>query len=186
MDGMLVVKNEDQVIWSSCTDVDSQTKFAVSNNGVATIKDKKGKEIWSSSNTNTISTSTIEAIEILNNQCPEISPTTFVPGLLVVNENGLVLSKSFKSKQIDRSDAKVKYGDGSLSEQQLHVNPDAGTTFKASDGGFLYVSNSEDQRNKIGGVGAIRFSRKGGIVDYRMILTGTTANCGGNKIGWNT
>ena len=143
MDGMLVVKNEDQVIWSSCTDVDSQTKFAVSNNGVATIKDKKGKEIWSSSNTNTISTSTIEAMEILNNQCPGIPSTTFVPGFLVVNENGLVLSKGLKSKQIARSDAKVKYGDGSLSDQQSHVNPDAGATLKASDGGFVYVSNSE-------------------------------------------
>ena len=181
MDGNLVVKNENQALWSSRTDVDSETRFAVSNNGIATIKDKMGRVIWSSSNTNTISTSTIEAMEILNNQRPGISPTTFVPGLLVVNENGLVLSKGLKSKRIARSGAKVKYGDGSLSEKQFHVNPDAGATFKASDGGFVYVSNSEDRRNKMGGVGAIRFDRKGEIVDYRMILTGTTANCGGGR-----
>ena len=38
----------------------------------------------------------------------------------------------------------------------------------------------------MGGVDAIQFDRKGNIVDYRMILTETTANCGGSKISWNT
>ena len=99
-----------------------------------------------------------------------------------MNENGLVLSKGLKSKRIAKTGTNVIYGNGSLSAQKFHIYP----TFKASDGGFVYVSNSEDRRNKMGGVGIIRFNRKGDIVDYKMILTETTANCGGVKTSWNT
>ena len=179
MDGNLVVKNKNDVAWKSRTVSNGQTKFNLSNDGVATIKDKKGKVLWSSSGVAT--PPKVEAVENLSRQSPGIKTTTFVPGHLVVDKNGLILSKGLKSKRIAKSGAKVQYRDGSLSAQKFHIYPDAGATFEADDGGFVYVSNSEDRKNKKGGVGAIRFDRKGAIVDYRMILTGTTANCGGGK-----
>ena len=199
MDGNIVVRNQNNVAWNSHTDVNAQIMFLLLNDGVATMKDKTRKVIWSSpkqnppitvimssKTSNAASPPTVDSGENWNKRIPQATPVTFVPGLLVVNENGLVLSKGLKSKGIAKNGTKVKYGNGSLSAQKFHIYTDAGAIFKASDGGFIYVSNSEDQRKGKGGVGIIRFNRKGNIVDYKMILTGTMANCGGSKTSWNT
>ena len=37
-----------------------------------------------------------------------------------------------------------------------------------------------------GGVGSITFDCRGEVIDYRMVLNGTTANCGGGRTPWNT
>jgi len=117
---------------------------------------------------------------------PIVSKHPYIPGILTVNENGLVLSKGLTSRKIAQSGQKVTYHNGKKSSRAFHVLPDAGAAFPAPDGGFVYVTNSEDRRSNKGGVGAIRFDKNGNVVDYRMILTGTTANCGGGKTPWNT
>lgn len=46
------------------------------------------------------------------------------------------------------------------------------------------MSNSEDRDNGQGGVGSFTFNKDGEIIDYRIILDRTTANCGGGATPW--
>lgn len=66
-----------------------------------------------------------------------------------------------------------------------HSAPDGGACFTTHDEGWVYVSNSEIDKNG-GGVSAIRFDNKGEIVDAYSILTNTSRNCAGGKTPWNT
>jgi uncharacterized protein len=60
-------------------------------------------------------------------------------------------------------------------------------TRSENEGGWIYVSNSEVQRPwGMGGVGALTFDKNGVVMDYRMVLKNTTANCGGGRTKWNT
>ncbi|MDA0788540.1 MAG: DUF839 domain-containing protein [Proteobacteria bacterium] len=70
------------------------------------------------------------------------------------------------------------------SDYVWHVLPDGGGCFATPDGGWVYVSNSEISHT--GGVGAIRFSAAGEIVDAYPILQGTSKNCAGGKTPWQT
>jgi uncharacterized protein len=104
-----------------------------------------------------------------------------------VKENGLLLSTGLKSRIIAKKGQVVQYGRGQ-SNAKFHVDPDAGATFPDPDqnneGGWIYVSNSETRKTHTGGVGAITFNKDGGIIDYRMVLSNTRANCGGGKTPW--
>ncbi|MDT8364513.1 MAG: DUF839 domain-containing protein [Nitrosomonas sp.] len=76
------------------------------------------------------------------------------------------------------------------SEQNLfgyrwHGAPDGGATFRTSDGGWIYVSNSELKTSK-GGAGALRFNRQSAMIDAYPILEGTTNNCAGGATPWQT
>lgn len=116
--------------------------------------------------------------------------SAFVPGALTNYENGLLLSMGLTSRIIGVSGVNVTYSDGSLSEIPVHVRPDFGAAFVDSRpdnvGGWIYVSNSEHKSTGKGGVGAFTFNNYGELTDYRMILNGTTSNCGGGKTPWNT
>ena len=48
---------------------------------------------------------------------------------------------------------------------------------------WIYVSNVEE---RVGGVGAITFNADGEVINYDMILEGTSQNCGGGKTYWGT
>jgi hypothetical protein len=66
-----------------------------------------------------------------------------------------------------------------------HANPDGGATFATSDGGWIYVSNSEVGTGG-GGAGMLRFSSTGQVVEARRILSGTSTNCAGGPTPWGT
>jgi secreted PhoX family phosphatase len=66
-----------------------------------------------------------------------------------------------------------------------HGWPDGGATFATTDGGWVYVSNSELDSNR-GGASALRFGRQGRIVDAYRILGGTERNCAGGATTWGT
>lgn len=90
------------------------------------------------------------------------------------------MPEGFRSRVVARSSQPV-----GRSNYIWHGAPDGGAVFSAEDGGWVYVSNSElnDQQ---GGVGALRFSAQGEVVDAYSILSDTTRNCAGGATPWGT
>jgi len=66
-----------------------------------------------------------------------------------------------------------------------HGAPDGGATFALADGGWVYVSNSEIGGGG-GGVGALRFDRRGRLTDAYSICSGTSRNCAGGATPWGS
>ncbi|CAB9507191.1 osmC-like protein [Seminavis robusta] len=110
---------------------------------------------------------------------------TFKIGLINKIENGLLLSEGLKSHVIAESGRKVRYYNQEQSSSVFHDWPDGGDVFvdtrPENPGGWVLISNSEEDREGQGGVGAITFDASGNVIDYRMVLTGTTMNCNGGK-----
>lgn len=115
---------------------------------------------------------------------------TYIPGNLTRMQNNLLLSEGLDARIIAQTGKPVEYVDGSSSDINFHVLPDAGATFPDTrwwnDGGWIYVSNSEAKNENEGGVGAITFDKHGSVVHYRMVLENTYMNCGGGRTPWNT
>ena len=114
-------------------------------------------------------------------------PKAYQPGHLLTTKNGLLLSagldcrvlatKGLKVKQLNKDKTKVLY----KSMRNFHSSPDFGATFPTDNGGWVYVSNSEVNKGG-GGVGALKFDKNGNVIDYRMLLKGTSMNCGGGEL----
>jgi len=126
---------------------------------------------------------------------PTVGPTTTIlaykPGLINTIENGLHLSEGLTSRVIAISGQKVSYANGETSNLTFHEWPDGGEVFPDqrpdNEGGWILVSNSEEDQVGKGGVGAITFDSQGNVTNYQMILTGTLMNCNGGKTffgGW--
>ena len=94
--------------------------------------------------------------------------------------NGVRLPAGFRARVIARTREHVVAG----KEYVWHASPDGGATFETEDGGWIYVSNSEETRG--GGAGAVRFDRTGAIVDGYAILSNTSTNCAGGPTPWST
>jgi hypothetical protein len=114
---------------------------------------------------------------------------TFEPGELRLSDTGLLLSKGLQARIFARSNTNAVYRNGTESSRRCHHNPDGAAVFEdrrpANPGGWIYVSNSEDTTQaRRGGVGAFTFDNDGGLLDYRMILEGTEANCNGGATSW--
>ena len=101
--------------------------------------------------------------------------------LLKPDQNNLMLMKGFTSRVVATTGKKSFKG----SKYRWHKSPDGGATFPTSDGGWIYVSNSERGENT-GGVGAIRFDSEANIIDSYQICKRTSSNCAGGLTPWNT
>jgi secreted PhoX family phosphatase len=94
------------------------------------------------------------------------------------DEHGIRLPEGFRARVVARGGERVA-GTGYV----WHEASDGAATFSVPDGGWILVSNSETLR---GGASAVRFDRRGGIVDAYRILSGTTQNCSGGATPWGT
>ena len=123
----------------------------------------------------------------------KFQPPTYVPGNLTTLKLDLLLSDGLDARILATAGAKVEYdksvGGGGKSKDKFHGQPDAGATFSdvrpENPGGWIYVSNSEIDNNK-GGVGALTFDKDGNLLDYKIVLKGSSMNCGGGRTPWDT
>jgi secreted PhoX family phosphatase len=65
----------------------------------------------------------------------------------------------------------VNFANGKRSELKYHAMPDGAAVIPLADG-YVYVNNAE-----------IDF---GSVVDYKILLSGTSRSCSGGKTPWNT
>lgn len=97
------------------------------------------------------------------------------------DHNGIMLPPGFKSRVVARSSERPVVN----SSYRWHASPDGGACFATADGGWIYVSNSEENNGE-GGVGALRFNAVGDVVDAYPILQNTSRNCAGGATPWGT
>ena len=97
------------------------------------------------------------------------------------DKNGLMLLEGFTSRIIATTNKKPLL----FTRYKWHRWPDGGATFATDDGGWIYVSNSENSSHN-GGVGAVRFNSKAEIIKAYQICENTSMNCAGGLTPWNT
>lgn len=97
---------------------------------------------------------------------------------------GIRLSTGMTVRVVARANEKVRLANNALSSIPFHTLPDGAAVFPLSTG-YVYVSNSE-MNYGLGGVYGVYFDHDGNVIDYKMLLSGTTWNCSGGKTPWNT
>lgn len=97
------------------------------------------------------------------------------------NELGIRLPEGYQARLLAASGSRVN----TPSSYIWPAYPDGGACFALSDGGFIYVCNTEVSGGG-GGVSALMFSSKGQVTDAYAIATGTSMNCQGGVTPWGT
>ncbi|GKY90971.1 hypothetical protein MPSEU_000069900 [Mayamaea pseudoterrestris] len=111
-----------------------------------------------------------------------IASMVYVPGKLVVSENHLVLSQGLSSKIIATAGMPVQYpSTGSASLNMFQSESNLGETLHTSNGGWIYVSNADEQGN----IGALTFDNDGTAIKYKILYTGTNNSRGCGKTPWD-
>jgi hypothetical protein len=113
---------------------------------------------------------------------PQRSLLGRVGPLQAPDANGLRLPAGFASRIVARAGARLP---GDASGYAWHDAPDGGAVFGLADGGWVYVSNSEEDRGR-GGVGALRFDAAARLVAQYPVCSGTSRNCAGGATPWGT
>ena len=111
---------------------------------------------------------------------------TFERGALKkdIKRFGFKVSKGMTVRKIAQADKYVRFANGKRSETKYHAMPDGAAVIPLSDG-YVYVNNAEI-KDGLGGVYGLYFDRNGRMVDYRVLLSGTSRSCAGGKTPWNT
>jgi len=110
-----------------------------------------------------------------------VEPGEAAAGLDPPDLNGVRHLPGFRSRVIARSGERPVAGGDYI----WHAAPDGAACFATTDGGWIYVSNSE-LPNGQGGVGALRFDTTGRPVAAYPLLTGTHRNCAGGATPWGS
>lgn len=97
------------------------------------------------------------------------------------NELGVRVPEGYRVRLLATSGSSVNTPSGYIWPSY----PDGGACFSLSDGGFIYVCNSEVSGGG-GGVSALAFSAEGDLTDAYSIATGTSRNCQGGVMPWGT
>lgn len=119
---------------------------------------------------------------------------TYEPGVFskkARSSDGLIrLSNGLSAKPIAYVGERVQLRDGTESQERFHKDPDAAAVFSLPTGGWIYVSNAENdemgQDWELGGVGVIEFDPSGAVTGYRKLFSALHDNCGGGVSPWNS
>lgn len=146
-------------------------------------------------------TDTHHIFERKGTQKPVLAPVTYEPGVFTKekrsSDNMILLSNGLSAKPIAWVGKRVRLTGRrrrrrrwQMSKKPFHKNPDAAAVFPLKHGGWLYVSNAENDEVgpnwDEGGVGLLRFNRRGRVVGYRKLGSGASHNCGGGVTPWNS
>mmetsp|Transcript_20038 Transcript_20038/g.37717 ORF Transcript_20038/g.37717 Transcript_20038/m.37717 type:complete len:576 (+) Transcript_20038:247-1974(+) len=114
------------------------------------------------------------------------SPVTFRRGNLQkdVPKFGFKVTEGMAVRPLAKAGFTLALGNGQKSELRFHSSPDGAAIIPLNDG-YVYVSNSEMRQGE-GGVYGIYFDHDGNVMDYKMLLSGTTRNCSGGTTPWGT
>lgn len=116
----------------------------------------------------------------------------FVPGDLAVHDDasGLLLSRGLSVRQLAQAGMPVAYtsseSSSSFSNLTFHTQPDGAAVFPLDGGGWVYLSNDEQEKFGRGGVYAVVFDADGEVLGYEQRLGKTTRNCGGGRTPHST
>ena len=98
---------------------------------------------------------------------------------------GIKVSKGITVRVIANAGRFINLASGDKSSLPFHSSPDGAAVLPLTNGGYVYVSNSEVQ-DKRGGVYGVYMDDDGNVVDYKQLLSGTTRNCSGGATPWHT
>ena len=116
----------------------------------------------------------------------ESTETGFLGYDLVMNDAlKLLVNEGLEVKRIAKKNQKVQFINGEKSDITYHEWMDGAGVIPLDEGGYVYVSNSEND-DGTGGVWGLYFNAKHEIIGFRKLLGDTTWNCSGGVSPWKT
>lgn len=115
----------------------------------------------------------------------------YIPGDLLKYdpETGVHLSTGLVVREIARTGLSVKFTSSQtdlvFSNLPFHKSPNGAAIFPMSDGGWVYMTDSE-RANGNGGSYAVTFDAGGNVKDYQVRLSGTSRNNNGGASPFNS